>query len=75
MSEKEMRLEMSFPTANGLIDRFNSIFCSWGQIKTPKDSTGNIRGKIKVSIIIIIYKTKILSIISIIFYPIFEFYL
>ncbi len=47
MSEKEMRLEMSFPTTNGLIDKFNSLFCSWGQIKTPKDSNGNIRGKRK----------------------------
>lgn len=45
MSEKVMKLEMSFHTSNAFIDKFNSIFCSWGQIKTPKDSTGNIRGK------------------------------
>jgi hypothetical protein len=44
MSNKVLRLEMSFPTSNDLIDGFNSIFCSWGQIKTPKDSNGNIRG-------------------------------
>lgn len=44
MSEKEMRLEMSFPNSNALIDKFKGIFCSWGQIKTPKDSAGNIRG-------------------------------
>ena len=41
-----MRLEMSFPNSNALIDKFTNIFCGWGQIKTPKDSTGNIRGKI-----------------------------
>jgi hypothetical protein len=41
-----MKLEMSFPTDNGCIKWFNSKFCSWGQIKTPKDKNGNIRGKI-----------------------------
>jgi hypothetical protein len=41
-----MKLVMSFPTDNDCIKKFNSLFCKWGKIKTPKDRNGNIRGKI-----------------------------
>ncbi len=46
---KILRLEMSYKTSNETIDCFNNLCCSWGQIKTPKDSSGNIRGKNKIS--------------------------
>ncbi len=44
MADNVMRLEMSFPTSNVVIKKFNDLFCDWGIMKTPKDSYGNIRG-------------------------------
>lgn len=39
-----LRNDMSFPTNNDCIKKFNNLFCNWGRIKTPKDRNGNIRG-------------------------------
>lgn len=44
MATNVLRLEMSYFTSNAMIDKFNYYCCSWGQMKTPKDSRSNIRG-------------------------------